>query len=114
MRQQLPALVILDLQMPDMDGAETLEHIRKEWGEIPVIIHTSHPEGDLMNRALKCAPFTVLAKPDTSEHILNVVHNLVRWDHKTAGGTKASRLPEREGLRLRPVNTPSYNLQLEP
>jgi CheY-like chemotaxis protein len=63
MRQQLPALVILDLQMPDMDGAETLEQIRKQWGEIPVVVHTSYPEGDLMNRALKGAPFTVLAKP---------------------------------------------------
>jgi PAS domain S-box-containing protein len=92
MRQQLPALVILDLQMPDMDGAETLEHIRKEWGEIPVIIHTSYPEGDVMNRALKGAPFTVLAKPAPAEQILNTVRNLAQWKHKTTGETKASRL----------------------
>jgi CheY-like chemotaxis protein len=93
MRQQLPALVILDLQMPDMAGAETLTQIREQWGEIPVVVHTSYPEGDLMKRALKGAPFTVLTKPALPEQILNTVRLLARWNHETAGERKTNRLP---------------------
>jgi PAS domain S-box-containing protein len=114
MRQQLPALVILDLEMPDMDGAETLEQIRKQWGEIPVVVHTGYPEGDLMKRALKGAPFTVVAKPASPEQVLNTVRLLARWNHETVGERKSNRLPGREDLSLRPVNTPANGLQLEP
>ncbi len=39
----LPDLILLDLQMPEMDGVEALEIIRKhDWGkDIPVIILTN-------------------------------------------------------------------------
>ncbi len=39
----LPDLILLDIQMPEMDGAEALEIIRKnDWGKnIPVIILTN-------------------------------------------------------------------------
>jgi DNA-binding response OmpR family regulator len=39
----LPDIILLDLQMPEMGGAEALAHIRKEdWGkQIPVIILTN-------------------------------------------------------------------------
>jgi hypothetical protein len=43
--------------------------------------------------------------------MLNTVHNLARWDHKTAGESNANRLPDRDGLNLKLVNTPSNNLQ---
>lgn len=39
----LPDIILLDLQMPEMNGDKALEHIRsQEWGkEIPVIILTN-------------------------------------------------------------------------
>lgn len=38
-----PDIILMDLQMPEMDGATALEHIRKrDWGrDIPVIILTN-------------------------------------------------------------------------
>ena len=77
MRKQLPALVIMDLSMPDMDGAEMLAQIREQWEKIPVLILGGYPEGDLMDRAPKSAPFTVLAKPAAPEQILNTVRTLL-------------------------------------
>ena len=52
MRRQTPDLILLDLAMPTLNGPATLKEIRKEWGEIPVIVHTGFADGDLMKQAL--------------------------------------------------------------
>ena len=58
-----------------------------------MVLHTGYPEGDLMNRALKGAPFTVLTKPAPAEQMLNTVRLLARWNPETARERKANRLP---------------------
>lgn len=51
-KNYLPDLILLDLQMPKMDGAEALEIIRKnDWGKkIPVIILTNMGEEESPKR----------------------------------------------------------------
>ena len=71
-----PAVVVLDLQMPGMDGADTLKEIRRSWGSLPVIVHTGHPEGELMSRALESSPFTMLAKPCPADLLVETVRRL--------------------------------------
>lgn len=41
--QQIPALILLDLNMPEMDGFEFITHLRKNpiWEKIPVIVITA-------------------------------------------------------------------------
>jgi len=63
MEQDLPDIVLLDLQMPDLDGAATLKRIRERHGDIPVIVVTGYPDSDLMSKALEDGPFMLLAKP---------------------------------------------------
>ena len=108
MLDQPPTLVILDLDMPEMDGAETLGFIRKQWNAIPVVVHTGYPEGDLMNRARKVGPFTVLPKPSSPESILAAVRTLTRPNHGTAAESPASRWPEsREDFCPKPAPCPT-------
>jgi CheY-like chemotaxis protein len=108
MLDQPPTLVILDLDMPEMDGAETLGFIRKQWNAIPVVVHTGYPEGDIMNRARKVGPFTVLPKPAPPESILAAVRILTRPNHGTAAESPASRRPEsREDFCPKPAPCPA-------
>jgi PAS domain S-box-containing protein len=78
MRRQVPDIVLLDLAMPELTGAATLREIRKEWGQIPVILHTAFADGELMKQAMAYSPFTLMAKPSSPEQIIETVRNVQR------------------------------------
>jgi two-component system nitrogen regulation response regulator NtrX len=78
MQRQVPDLVLLDLAMPNMNGADTLKEIRKEWGPMPIILHTGFADGDLMKQALAFSPFTLLAKPCPANQVLETVRKVQR------------------------------------
>lgn len=78
MRQQTPDIVLLDLAMPELDGAATLKEIRKDWGAIPVIVHTGYADSTLMKQALAFSPFTLLAKPCSADQLLETVRKVQR------------------------------------
>ncbi|PYK52799.1 MAG: hypothetical protein DME47_08030, partial [Verrucomicrobia bacterium] len=50
MKTNPAALVLLDLQLPDADGLETLERLKKDFGDSQVIILTAH---DSLNNAIE-------------------------------------------------------------
>jgi CheY-like chemotaxis protein/two-component sensor histidine kinase len=78
MRRRTPEMVIMDLAMPNLNGAVMLREIRQGWGAIPVIVHTGFGDGELMRQALEHTPFTVLAKPCSADQILDTVRNIER------------------------------------
>jgi DNA-binding NtrC family response regulator len=60
-------LVLLDLQMPNLDGMGLLRRLRAEGNDVPVVIITAH--GDVPNavEAMKLGALDFLAKPLTPE-----------------------------------------------
>ena len=62
----LPDLILMDLQMPEMGGAEALEIIRKsEWGKnIPVIILTNLGEEESPKQIRKLGIDSYIVKAD--------------------------------------------------
>ncbi len=73
MRRNVPDVVLLDLKMPVMDGPTTLKEIREQHGQVPVVIITAYPDSELMHKALRYCPFTMLAKPVTSQQLLEAL-----------------------------------------
>jgi len=78
MRRETPDVVLLDLQMPGMNGPAVLREIRKGYGDLPVIIITWYPDSDLMNEAMQCSPLLLLSKPITVAQLLAAVRLAVR------------------------------------
>ena len=85
-------LIILDLVMPGMSGAETFRDIRKVNREIPVVILTAYPDSDLMAQALQVGPFAVMKKPITLGELREVLGGLPRASETATGASRIARM----------------------
>jgi PAS domain S-box-containing protein len=75
-RREVPDVVVMDLEMPNIDGAEMLKQIRQNWGLLPVILHTGFANSAIMRRAMEFSPFTVLAKPCGINQLVETIRSL--------------------------------------
>ena len=73
-------VVITDLKMPGMDGMEVLKTIKILQPEVPVIIITGYSTVDTAVEAMKNGAFDYIAKPFTSDIIIDKVQKAI--DHK--------------------------------
>ncbi len=72
-----PDLIFLDLKLPGLDGPSLLAKIRDGWGNVPVVVITGFPDGELMERALNHGPVTLVSKPATPSQILDTVKGIL-------------------------------------
>ena len=68
-----PDAVLLDLQMPEMSGAEVLNHLRRDYPLLPVIMVTGNPDADVARDMLTRGAFDYIRKPFTFEVLARVV-----------------------------------------
>ena len=61
--KEAPDLILLDLVMPEMNGIQFLHSLRQTHPELPVVIITGFPDGELITHAIRYAPVMLLAKP---------------------------------------------------
>jgi len=68
-------LVLLDIWMPGMDGIETLERIKTQIPNLPVIMISGHANIELAVRATRLGAFDFIEKPLSLEKVLLTVNN---------------------------------------
>lgn len=71
-------LVLTDLMMPEMNGVELLEVMRKEGIAVPVIMITGYPTIRTAVEALRLGAVDYLAKPFTRDELLGPVNRVLR------------------------------------
>jgi DNA-binding NtrC family response regulator len=69
-----PDVVLLDLQMPDLDGIEVLERIRSADPEIPIVMLTGESDTKVAVRAMQLGAFDYQIKPVNPEEIVVIVN----------------------------------------
>lgn len=82
METNSPDLVLLDLIMPDMDGFQTYEALRKweketERPRIPVIILTAETDSEAERRGLELGASDYIRKPFNPDVLLRRIENIV-------------------------------------
>jgi NarL family two-component system response regulator LiaR len=65
----LPDVILMDIVMPDMDGLDTTIAVLDRYPDVRIVVLTSFPEGDLVQKALEAGAVGYLLK-NTSIDIL--------------------------------------------
>ena len=71
-------VVFTDVMMPDMNGVEVLDAVRKIDAEVPVIFVTGGCSREDLIKAIELGVFSVIEKPWRLEAILNLAEKAVR------------------------------------
>ena len=78
--QQLRAtpceVVLLDISMPDRNGMDTLQIIRKDHPKIAVLMLSTHPENQYAVRALKSGAAGYLTKQSAPAQLVNAIRTV--------------------------------------
>ena len=77
MERQIPSLIILDLNMPHINGGRLLRIIRKTWPRIPVLVLTGRIEVDTAVRCMKIGAMDYMVKPIESQRLLDAVKKAI-------------------------------------
>ena len=66
----VPDLVLTDLQMPEMNGLELVEAIRRDYSHVPIILMTAHGSEDIAVAALKAGAASYVPKRDLARELV--------------------------------------------
>jgi two-component system response regulator FixJ len=70
---KLPSCLVLDIQMPDMDGLMLQDAMEARKLTIPIIFITGHGDIPMSVRAMKAGAIDFLPKPFTEKKLLNAI-----------------------------------------
>ena len=65
-----PSLVLTDLMMPGMGGAELAQRLRKLWPDLPILFMSGYSTEDLRSRGIAGGDDVTIQKPFTLEGLI--------------------------------------------
>lgn len=106
----VPDIVISDMKMPEMSGADLLEKIRERHPRLPVVMITAYGTIQQAVDAMKNGAFDFLTKPFSAEELEEVVNRAVRPNKKVASA-KGKAEPRATSTII--TNDPAFKRVLE-
>lgn len=82
-----PAVILLDLNMPDLDGLEVLRRLRSAGDQVPVCVLSARDEVDDRVAGLQAGADDYVVKPFALEEVVARLHALLR--RRPAGADEA-------------------------
>ena len=94
----LPDVVLMDMVMPDMDGATATRAICQQYPQVQVIALTSFKEGDLVKNALEAGAIAYLLKDVSADDLVRAI--------RAAHAGRATLSPEAAQALVETANQP--------
>src|SRR6059058_1171334 len=120
LKTETPAVVLLDLQLPDADGLEMLDQIKHEHPGTQVIILTAHDSLNNAIESIKRGAYHFISKPYAPEELLSLVEKAVEKQsllRETAELRERTHQLERKleiaEIRLAPIFTSKVMQQID-
>jgi DNA-binding NtrC family response regulator len=77
LQQELPSCLILDVQLPDINGFELQQQLAKKGLQVPIIFLTGYGDIPQSVRAMKAGAIEFLTKPFRDEELLNAINQAI-------------------------------------
>ncbi len=84
LQKHKPDLLLLDINLPGLDGLSVLKEIRQVYADLPIIILTAHGTSERAIRAMKNGAFDYLEKPFELEEFLIIVERALDYGELVA------------------------------
>jgi two-component system, NarL family, invasion response regulator UvrY len=66
-------MVLLDLDLPELDGMEALSRIKQQWPELPVLMHSCHDRLVYVERSFQLGAAGYLIKSPNANPVVEAV-----------------------------------------
>ena len=76
--KQRPAMILMDVAMPGIDGLEAMRRIKAEIPAMPIVIASAHSMSSDRERFLAAGADDVLSKPFRLADLVSIVQKLAR------------------------------------
>jgi DNA-binding NarL/FixJ family response regulator len=77
MKRKVPDVVLLDLEMPEMDGMETMAWLKANYPGVRVIILTMHNEEPIIAHMIENGAHGFLVKNDPIETLIDAIYSVM-------------------------------------
>lgn len=84
-RVQVPSCLILDVNLPDLNGLDLQMRVAGERSEMPIIFITGYGSVPMTVRAMKAGAVEFLTKPFTDEALLDAIRNAIERSRAILG-----------------------------
>ncbi len=81
LRQQVPDLLLLDINMPGLSGPDLITRVRAHWADLPILVLSMHNEVQVAARVLKAGANGYVTKDSEMDVLLGAIR-------RVAGGGK--------------------------
>lgn len=121
-----PDVILLDLEMPEMDGVKATQIISKRFPNCQILILSSHETQEYLNRALDAGAKGYLLKNTPAAELLHAIESVYRgyayinsqlWNNLRQPQPETVSKPNQPNLlqknNFTPVNTPENQLRKE-
>lgn len=75
--EKLPDIILTDLNMPEMDGLELVEHVRERHSEVPVVVMTADGSEDTAVAALRKGAASYLPKRAIAQSLVKTISEIL-------------------------------------
>ena len=94
----LPDVILMDMIMPEMDGASATRAIRKQFPQVQVIALTSYKEGELIKNALEAGAIGYVLKDISADELARAI--------RAAHAGRATLSPDAAQVLVETANLP--------
>src|SRR5260370_3896174 len=77
MAQDMPDLVLTDMQMPEMDGLQLVREVRGRYPLVPIILITAHGSEELAVQALRSGAACYVPKQNLAGELVKTIERVL-------------------------------------